>query len=54
MTDYTDQIQRIKDKLLEAKKADKNLKVFGADRHKYIINKPTTLKAVTEFETNIQ
>lgn len=51
MTDYTDQIQRIKDKLLEAKKADKNLKVFGADRHKYIINKPTTLKAVTEFET---
>lgn len=51
MTYYTDQIQRIKDKLLEAKKADKNLKVFGADRHKYIINKPTTLKSVMEFET---
>ena len=51
MTNYTDQIKRIKDKLLEAKNADMNLKVFGADRHKYTINKPTTLKSVMEFET---
>ena len=27
-----------------------NLKVFGADRHKYVVNKPTTLEAVTEIE----
>lgn len=51
MTNYSDQIQRIKDKLLVAKNADKNLKVFGAERHNYIIHKPTTLKSVTEFET---
>jgi len=51
MINYTDQIKRIKGKLLEAKNADKNLKVFGADRHKYLINKPTTLESVTEFET---
>lgn len=51
MTNYYIQIQRIKGKLLEAKKADKNLKVFGSERHKYIVNKPTTLKSVIEFET---
>lgn len=51
MTNYTDQIKRIKEKLLEAKKADKGLKVFGSDRHKYIVKEPTTLQAVIEFET---
>jgi SMI1 / KNR4 family (SUKH-1) len=51
MTEYSDLIQRLKEKLLEAKKADKNLKVFGADRHKYLINKPTTIESVMEFET---
>ena len=50
MTNYSIQIQRIKDKLLEAKKADKNLNVFGSDRHKYIINEPTTQQSVMEFE----
>lgn len=50
MTNYTDQIQRIKEKLFEAKMADKNLKVFGADRHKYIINKPTTISEIEEIE----
>ena len=50
MTNYTIQIQRIKDKLLEAKKADKNLKVFGSDRHKYNINEPTIPQSVMEFE----
>jgi len=51
MTNHNNQIQRIKEKLLEAKNADKNFKVFGADRHKYIINKPTTVNSVVEFET---
>ncbi len=49
-TKYHDQIQRIKRKLKEAKKADKDLKVFGADDHQYIINKPATAFEVTEFE----
>lgn len=51
MINYTDQIKRIKEKLLEAKKADRNFKVFGADRHKYLINNPTTIESVVEFET---
>jgi SMI1 / KNR4 family (SUKH-1) len=50
MTEYHQQIQRIKDKLLDAKKADKKLKVFGADRHKYAINKPSTEKEISKFE----
>lgn len=50
MTKYIEQIQRIKGKLLQAKKTDNNLKVFGADKHKYVINKPTTLESVTEVE----
>jgi hypothetical protein len=51
MTNYTEQIQRIRDKLLEAKNTDKNLKVFGAASHRYIIHEPATLKKVTEIET---
>ena len=50
MTSYADQIKRIKEKLPEAKKADGNLKVFGADKHKYVVNKPAALNAVIEFE----
>jgi hypothetical protein len=50
MTEYNEQIQRIKKKLLEAKKTDKNLKVFGADRHKYVLNKPATQHEILEFE----
>lgn len=47
---YAEQIQRIKTKLLEAKKTDKHLKVFGAHRHLYKVNKPASLKMVLEFE----
>lgn len=50
MTEYQEQIQRIKDKLLDAKKADKNLEVFGATSHKYNINQPATPNEVLEFE----
>jgi hypothetical protein len=50
MTDFTGQIQRIRDKLQEAKKADKDLKVFGAERHKYIINPPASESDISEFE----
>ena len=50
MTDYHQQIQGIRDKLLDAKKTDKKLKVFGADKHKYAINKPSTEKEVSKFE----
>lgn len=47
---YSDQIRRIKKKLLEAKDADKNCIVFGADQHKYQLNKPVTAEKITEIE----
>ena len=50
MTKSVEQIQRIKDKLGKARKADKNLKVFGADRHKYVIHEPTTTEKIAEVE----
>ncbi len=48
--DYKDQTGRIKDKLIIARKTDKNLKVFGAKSHKYLINKPLKEKQILEFE----
>lgn len=50
MTDYSDQIQRIKTKLIQAKNADKELKVFGAASHKYSLKKPATDMEVFEIE----
>lgn len=50
MTKYREQIQRVKDKLLVAKKADKKLKVFGANSHKYKIGQPATDFEVFDFE----
>lgn len=47
---YSDQIQRIKKKILEAKDADKNYIAFGADQHKYQLNKPATAEKITEIE----
>jgi hypothetical protein len=44
------QTQRINRKLLEAKKADKNLKVFGASYHKYQVNPPVKSEIITQFE----
>lgn len=50
MKDYSVQIKRIKEKIQIAKETDIEFKVFGADSHKYIINKPATIKEVEEFE----
>lgn len=50
MMEFNDQIQRIKDKLPKAKKADKNLEVFGAKSHKYQLNDPATIEEVSAFE----
>ena len=54
MTDFTGQIQRIRDKLQEAKKADKDLKVFGADTHTYFMNGPSSESEISEFEERYQ
>lgn len=50
MTDYSKQIQRIKTKIPEAKRADRRCKVFGASSHKYEISKPVTQYEVSAFE----
>lgn len=47
---YHDQVKRIKTKLLAAKKADSNLKVFGASKHKYHLDKPISFEEVISFE----
>lgn len=46
------QIQRIKTKLAAAKKADKQLRVFGADSHQYVLNPPATEADVAAFEAH--
>ncbi|MFW0736237.1 SMI1/KNR4 family protein [Flavobacterium sp. T12S277] len=50
-TDLLNQIERIKRKLLLAKNADKGLKVFGADSHKYTIGKTVNADQIIRFET---
>ncbi|HEY1167008.1 MAG TPA: SMI1/KNR4 family protein [Chitinophaga sp.] len=50
MMEFNDQIKRIKDKLPKAKKADRNLEVFGAKSHKYQLNDPATKEEVSAFE----
>lgn len=50
MKSFDEQIVRIKEKLFLAQKADKNLKVFGAAKHKYMLNRPATLKEIENFE----
>lgn len=50
MTDYNEQVQRIKQKLLVAKEADPQLLVFGADSHEYTLNKPATIAQTDQFE----
>lgn len=50
MTNHEEQIQRIRAKIFEAKRADRRFKVFGADQHRYVLHEPTTLQAVTDFE----
>jgi SMI1 / KNR4 family (SUKH-1) len=48
---FNEQLQRIESKLIKAKKADKDLKVFGASGHKYKLNRPATAREVISFET---
>lgn len=51
MIDYREQLERIKAKLPIAQKTDKKLKVFGADTHKYVLNKPVSEADIIRFET---
>jgi hypothetical protein len=50
MPEYFEQVQRIKDKLNQARRRDQDLKVFGADRHAYHLNDPVSETEVGEFE----
>ena len=45
-----DQLQRIQQKLSQAKAADKDLQVFGASSHKYHLNPPISEAEVLAFE----
>ena len=45
-----EQLQRIQQKLSQAKAADKNLEVFGADAHQYHLNPPVSEAEVLAFE----
>ena len=44
------QLIRIQQKLAQAKAADKNLEVFGADAHKYHLNPPVSEAEILAFE----
>jgi len=45
-----EQLQRIQQKLTQAKAADKDLQVFGANGHKYHLNPPVSEAEVLAFE----
>ncbi|WMY91621.1 hypothetical protein [Snodgrassella communis] len=47
---FQSQAQRIKAKLIQAKKADRKFKVFGAQSHKYQLNNPISIEQVTAIE----
>lgn len=47
---FEEQIQRIKDKLSRAREVDNDLTVFGADSHKYQVNRPVTAEEVSKLE----
>ena len=50
---YQEQLHRIQQKLVQAKEADKNLEVFGADGHQYHLNPPVSEAEVLAFEQNM-
>jgi hypothetical protein len=54
MQQLEEQIDRIKKKLVAAKKADRKRKVFGADSHQYFINKPLEPNVISSFEATYQ
>ncbi|HEY8954758.1 SMI1/KNR4 family protein [Chitinophaga sp.] len=51
MHQFDEQVERIRTKLAAAKQKDKELKVFGASSHKYILHKPLAEEAISDFET---
>lgn len=51
MHQFDEQVNRIRTKLIAAKQKDKQLKIFGASTHKYILHKPLTQAALSDFET---
>ncbi|MCP2025915.1 hypothetical protein L1276_001055 [Flavobacterium sp. HSC-32F16] len=50
--EITSQIERVKKKLILAKKIDKDFKVFGADSHKYVVRKTVGHDDVLKFESD--
>lgn len=48
------QIERIKKKLIIAKKTDKDLKVFGADEHEYNVGHTVNESQIVEFENEYE
>ncbi|WP_160710868.1 SMI1/KNR4 family protein [Chitinophaga solisilvae] len=54
MRNYDTQIARIKEKLVQAKAADTDCKVFGATSHHYVIDSPLTPEEIQEFEQKHQ
>ncbi|MFI5148246.1 MAG: SMI1/KNR4 family protein [Bacteroidia bacterium] len=46
----TPTLQRIKSKLSDLKKLDGEYALFGAHKHKYVLNPPCTEKQVSDFE----
>lgn len=56
MKRFDNQIKRIQSKLVEARKQDKSLNVFGASKHKYAIGEKINLEVILKFENqfNIQ
>lgn len=51
---FKDQINRIREKLTKAKKVDKDLKVFGASSHKYLVNQNVSKKDIEKFENKYE
>lgn len=50
MTDFSGQINRIKEKLVLSQKADKHFSVFGAASHRYVLDPPATIVEVKALE----
>ncbi|MFH6935387.1 SMI1/KNR4 family protein [Flavobacterium sp. FlaQc-30] len=50
--EFTSQIERIKQKLILAKEIDKDLKVFGASNHKYVVGNTANHHDILKFESD--
>jgi len=53
MNSDSDQTRRILDKLVLARAADPEYKVFGASSHRYVVHAPASLDAVRRFEERV-